>query len=261
VSIDSLVTVFIPTSPVPSHPDTAIIERVIQSVRFHLPTAKIIVTADGIRPSVEHRRVQYTQYLENLANIIATMKYGNTMMPIFDKPTQQANMLRRMIEAHVTTPLLLFVEHDTFLVTGWNPSDENGITAPENCCYDWDGIASALLSRTINMVRFYAWERIFPEHASLMCGDLMYGRTPFVKTIQYSQWPNIARTDFYKHILDTYFSRTELKMIETTMASPVVRAPWEDFKVAIYYPAHNARRFYHLNARVGKDGKKDPGEW
>jgi hypothetical protein len=259
--IDQEVTVVIPTSPIPSHPDTSVIEKVIQSIRFHLPTAMIIVMADGVRPSVEHRREQYTEYLAKLTHIVGSMKYGNVMMPIFDKPTQQAEMLHRMIDAQITTPLTMFVEHDTYMVTDWNPSDADGITRPENLQYDWEAIAGALTSRTLNMVRFYAWEKIWHEHTSLMCGEFNYSTAHFVKTRQYSQWPNIGRTDFYKKILTRHFSRNQLKMIETVMASPVVSAAWEEFKVAIYCPQPNARRFYHLDARVGSDGHKDPGEW
>jgi hypothetical protein len=259
--IDSKVTVCIPTSPIPSHPSTYIIEKVLKSVRFHLPEAKIIVMADGVRKSVEYRRGQYEQYIQNLAMVISSMKYGNTIMPIFEKPTQQTGMMNHVLKNEITTPLVLFIEHDTFLVTDVNPRDVDGVTRKEDCPIEWDEIAKVILSGQLNMVRFYAWEKIWHEHEYLMCGDFVDGYTRFVKTKQYSQWPNIASTVFYKRILVEHFKPTDAFMIEPTMVSPVSTHPWEDYKIAIYHPQPNARRFYHMNGRVGSDGQKDPSDW
>lgn len=256
--LDKEITVMVPTSPIPSHPSTEVIEKVLSSIRFHLPESPIIIMADGVRPSVEHRRAQYEEYKKNLKD--ALPKYGNITMREFAEPSQQAIMMRECL-ADVATRLIMFVEHDCFLVTDWNPLDANGITLPESCIIEWRDIFDILISRTANMVRFYAWEKIFSPHSHLMCGEFTYNRAQFVRTKQYSQWPNIATTEFYKRILTSYFAPTDQKMIETVMASPVVRAPWEEFRVVIYTPQPSARRFYHLNARVGADGVKDAGEW
>lgn len=259
--VDDQITVVVPTSPVPSHPSTEIIEKVLASIRYHLPMAPIIVSADGVRPQVEFRRAQYIDYLKNLNQIVESHKYGNLVLRTFEQPTQQAKMLRTALETHITTPLVLFVEHDTYLVTDWNPRDTDGITRSEDCRTHWKDIAEVLLTGNANMVRFYAWEKIWHEHEYLMCGELNYRQTQFIKTKQYSQWPCIATADFYRQILREYFKPSDIVMIEPTMVSPVVTHPWEDFKIVVYHPRPNARRFYHMNARVGADGRKDPGEW
>lgn len=256
--LDKQITVMVPTSPIPSHPSTEVIEKVLASIRFHLPESPIIVMADGVRPSVEHRRAQYDEYKKNLAAMLP--KYGDITMREFAEPSQQAIMMRECL-VDVKTRLILFVEHDCFLVTNWNPLDANGITLPESCAIEWRDIYDILVSRTANMVRFYAWEKIFPAHNHLMQGEFMYNRARFVRTRQYSQWPNIATTEFYKRILTKYFAPTDKKMIETVMASPVLGASWDEFRIVIYNPLPSARRFYHLNARVGADGIKDAGEW
>lgn len=242
---DDKVTVVIPTSPIPSHPSTDMIAEVLKAIRAYFPTAKIIICADGVRGQVEHRRSDYNQYIQALANRLTTMEFGNTMMPIFTEPTQQAEMLRRVM-GMIETPLILFVEHDAIL------RDKPPI--------EWGPIISLLLTGQISMVRFYHWDRIWHEHEHLMREHFTHEGVEFVKTIQFSGWPNIAATGYYEYILNKYFIPGDRKMIETVMYGPVCNEPWEDHKIVIYYP-EQANTFNHLNGRVGENGVKDPGEW
>lgn len=261
--VDDQITVVIPTSPIPSHPSTEIIERVIASIRFHLPTARLIIMADGVRGQVEHRRAAYKEYVIRLFEKAHHGEFGNAEVTSWTDPTQQAWMLRDTLKT-ITTPLVLFVEHDTYLVTTTNPRDiENtGRTDhPEDCIINWQDIADLIQSGGANMVRFYLWERIWHEHEYLMRGQMIQGETKFIKTVQYSQWPCIASADFYRRILTQYFQPTERLMIEPRMMSPVSDAPWEDFRVVIYHPEPNARRFYHLNGRADENGVRDPSDW
>jgi hypothetical protein len=256
--IDDQITVVIPTSPIPDHPSTVIIEKTIQSIRFHLPESQIIVMADGVRPQVEHRRAQYEEYKNQLSKRL--LDYGRIEMAVFDQPTQQAWMLRETLK-QITTPLVLFIEHDTYLPTTWSPRDD-GSTHPEDCTFAWQDIADIIMSGQVNMVRFYLWQQIWHEHEHLMHGKLIQGNSTFVKTTQYSQWPCIAAADFYRKILTEHFQPTERKMIEIGMYGPVANAPWEQYRIAIYYPEPNARRFYHMNGRVDTvTGVRDPAEW
>ena len=57
------ITVVIPTSPIPSHPSTAIIDETIASVRKQLPDSRIIVTADGVRAEQVGMANNYFEYL------------------------------------------------------------------------------------------------------------------------------------------------------------------------------------------------------
>ena len=41
------ITVLVPTSPIPSHPSTAILDACLAAVRAQLPDAQIVIAADG----------------------------------------------------------------------------------------------------------------------------------------------------------------------------------------------------------------------
>lgn len=240
---DDQVTILIPTSPIPSHPSTAIIDEVIAGVRRYFPTAKIIIMCDGVRPSVEHRRGQYALYLLMLAG-----RYkddSNISLKVFSDPTQQAWMVRETLK-EVTTPFVLFNEHDAILKT--DPAIE------------WDAIFHLLETEDANLVRFYHWDRIWWEHEYLMKGHFIFENVEFVRTIQFSGWPLIAKTGYLTQLVTNYFGPSDRKMIETGLYGPICAAPWEANKMVIYYPA-NADTFIHRNARVSDDGIKDPGEW
>jgi len=235
------ITVVIPTSPIPAHPSTEIIERTIQSIRKHLPDSEIVIMCDGVRPEVEHRSKQYREYLVYLIEQV-NFRYANVLICPFAKHLQQAGMMKATM-AWCHTPLVLFCEHDATI-------DDKPI--------DWLGIRWMLASEKANTVRFYWHETLHPEHQHLFGereGD-------FVKTIQWSSWPHVSRTDFYRRILDEYFSGDDCKMIETVMYSPVLELPWEKFKTWIYAPEPDAIRFHHLDARRDPvTGEKDPGSW
>ena len=235
------ITVVIPTSPIPIHPSTEIIERAIDSIQHHLPDSKILVLADGVRPEVEHRREQYREYCGALLNLL-NFKYKNGKFCIFGKHLQQAGMLKAAMWL-IETPLLMFFEHDATL-------DDKPI--------NWIAIQNMLLSGVANTIRLYWHETIHPEHAHLFgerIGD-------FVKTTQWSSWPHISRKVFYERILQDHFAVDDCKMTETVLYSPVLESPWEDFKTWAYIPQPDGIRFHHLDARRDpKTGEKDPGNW
>jgi len=234
------------------------IEQTIRSIRFHLPESRIIVMCDGVRPNVEFRRGQYEDYLKRL---IAKYAYDvNINVVFFQEYSQQARMMRGALEM-VTTPYVLFCEHDGELVMGFNPRDGHAETRPEDCQIAWQDILDLLASGGANMVRFYAWDEIHPAHAHLMCGHMVQGASHFIQTTQYSQWPHIARTDFYKKMLAEHFAPDAIKMIEIGMYGPVGMAAWDQYRIVIYYPDGNARRFYHRNGRADENGKQDPVDW
>ena len=232
------ITVVIPTSPIPSHPSTEVITRTLASIRRHLPDSPIYIFCDGVRDELKHRAEQYRDYLFGLMD---QGEYGVSFFVSQDH-RQQAGMLKRWIDA-IHTPLLFFCEHDAVL-------DDKPI--------DWDAIRSLLHSGEANTVRFYWHEEIHPEHTYLM----LERQGDFVKTIQWSSWPHVSRTDFYKRILADYFAGDDKKMVETTMYSPVLEHPWEQFRTWIYAPEPDAIRFHHMDARRDPvTGVKDPGSW
>lgn len=254
------ITVCIPTSPIPRHPDTGMIENTIKSIRFHLPESRIIIMMDGVRPNVEHRRGQYEEYKRRLTDVLFLQGFTPADLWQWQEYSQQARMMRVALET-VTTPYVLFCEHDGELVTDFNPRDGQSITRSEDCQIAWQDITDLLASGGANMVRFYAWDKIHPAHAHLMCGQMIQGASKFIKTTQYSQWPHIARTDFYKKMLADHFAPNAVKMIEIGMYGPVGAAAWDQYRIVIYYPDGNARRFYHRNGRADENGVQDPVDW
>lgn len=263
MAVDSQITVLIPTSPIPSHPSTEFLEKVIESVRFHLPDAVIIIMADGIRNQVGHRAPQYDEYLKRVGQNCVAMKWGRTSLCLADKHLHQAALTREVIVNHVRTPFILFLEHDTPLVTTFNPRDVggNGRTRGEDCIIRWDEICDLLASGGANMARFYLWEKIWWEHEYLMRGQMIQGSSRFIQTVQFSGWPNIATTEFYKRLLAEI--PTDAKtMIEPAVIGRVQSVPWENYRLVIYLPEPNGRRFYHLNGRLDTNtGRRDPADW
>lgn len=263
MGVTSQITVLIPTSPIPSHPSTEILDQVIASIRFHLPESPIIIMADGVRDQVGHRKIQYQEYLAFVSDKLALGLYGNAFMPIFTEPTHQADMIRQMLDAHVDTPYVAFFEHDVTLVTDKNPRDiENtGITHSKDCEIRWNDICDLLASGGSNLVRFYLWEKIWHEHEYLMRGQMIQGESRFIQTVQFSGWPFVARTDYLEALIDRidYGKKT---MIEPAVYGSIAGSSWESNRLTIYLPEPNGRRFYHLNGRVDtKTGHRDPSDW
>jgi len=243
--LDDQITVLIPTSPIPRHPSTDLIEECIAGIRGYFPVAKLFIMADGVRPQIEHRRGQYDEYLKRLSGKVNSLALGRTELLLFDEPWQQAEMTKRTLEK-VTTPLILFVEHDAVL------RSEAKIVFPD--------IFDLLLSGEVNLVRFYLWQDVWWEHQYLMRGEFTHGSSRFVKTVQYSQWPLVSRTDYHRKILNEYFVPFERKMIETKMYGPVASSQWEEHKLVIYF--NGEFTFDHYDGRTDRvTSKRDVAEW
>jgi len=247
MTLDNQITILIPTSPIPRHPATDLIEECVGALRCYFPTAWVVIMADGVRPQVEHRREQYIEYKRRLGERIKTGSLGpRTQLVEFPEYSQQAIMTRTVLE-QVDTPLILFVEHDAILRT------EPPIAFP--------AILNLLLDDSANVVRFYNWADIWHEHVPMMRGEFEYAGTRFVKTAQYSQWPLVSRTDYHRKILSEWFIPGQRAMIETVMHGPVARSRrWEDHKIVIYLDGGLA--FTHRDGRTDETtGRRDPADW
>ena len=95
------------------------------------------------------------------------------------------------------------------------------------------------------------------------CIDMMQGTLTldkdgdsyrFMRTVQWSQRPHLARTDQYRLWIDKFFPVTSNTMIEDRLHGIVANADWEEFKVAIYAPKGSIQRSTHLDGR-GVDSK------
>lgn len=233
--IEERITVVIPTSPIPSHPSTRIIEDTVSSVRQRLPRADMLILCDGVREELEHRREAYIEYLEEL---VWLCRSWNAIPVVFEEHQHQANMLRAVLP-RIRTDLLLFVEHDT-------PLDGD---------IPLGRIGEIILSDAYHLVRFHHEPAIPREHDYLMRGiDTDHIRTEhqprFMRTVQWSQRPHLARTDQYRKWIDK-IPVTQRTMIEDAMHGPVASSDWEVYRVGIWYPPGSIRRSLHLDGREG----------
>ena len=231
LGIREALTIVVPTSPIKSHPSTEIIDQTIASIRHHT-MQDIIITIDGIRPEQEHLREAYEEYVSRLL-WKCNFEYENVMPLVFKQHVHQSGMMKQALE-YVKTPLVMYVEHDTPLVT-----DEQ---------IDWAFISKTLLRADANVVRFHYEAFIPEEHKYLLVPDK---NIPFLSaTKQWSQRPHVARTDFYKEIM-RFFSPESNCFIEDRIYGQCVEGNWDDWKLFIYTPPGSIKRSLNLDGRGG----------
>jgi len=243
---DDLVTAIITTSPIPAHPSTADIEETIRSVRAQLPDCEIVIVADGVRPEQEHRRDDYEDYLRHLL-WLCNFEWHNVVPVVLDEWVHQANATRRALEL-VTTPLVLFVEHDTPLVGE----------------IDWPGLCEFVQSGAANSVRFLEDTAISPSHASIMLDaetKWVNGEVPVRRTTAWWARPSLGSTRWWREKLMPLFGRDARTMLEEVIYSVVAvecqvhgEAGWWDWRLWCYTPEGDMRRSGHLDSR-GSDQK------
>jgi len=241
--VNDMITVLMPTSPIPSHPSLDIIAETVQSVRDRLPGAEILVMADGVSPDMAHRRPDYDEYLRRLA-WVSNLEWDNVVPFLFGTHTHQVGMTRRILD-EVRTPLVLFVEHDTPLVGD----------------VDWAGCARAVLSGAANLIRFHHEASVLDPHKHRMVDEVPRDveGVPLLRTVQWSQRPHLAATGVYRNWLDAGWWRESDGMIEDRMHS-VLETDWSQhrdparFRLTMYAPEGDIKRSTHLDGR-GTDPK------
>jgi len=234
MTLADYITIVIPTSPIPSHPSTSLIEMTIASIRKQLPDCQIIIQADGVRPEQEKFEEQYKAYKLRMWEHINAGKFGKCFMEEFHQFSHQAAMMKSTIWL-ISTPQLFYFEHDFVLL-------------PEYV--DWHGIVDVIRGDEANLVRLYYWSSIIPDHWHLMIDKapiFKYG-VPLLRTVQWSQHPHVASVALYKKILEN-FSDKSRTMIEDRIYPMVVAAAWCDFKCSIYAPMPYLKRLAHYHGR------------
>ena len=233
-------TCIIPTSPIPSHPSTALIDEVITNFRFHFPDGPVVIMADGVWDGVKHRVEQYSEYLTRLKN-----RHPNTKLIVWPLHRSQAFMSRWTLEGYtVNTKFILFNEHDIPLRTDIH--------------IDWDTIFGLLHCGRTDVVRLCGFgEGIHRDHEYLGQGYEEFNGSTFYKTRQWSQWPHVSTKNFYLQMLAKHFQDGEIKMIEERMHSVCQIPAGNWIRIWEYLPEGADKRcFTHLQGR-----QNDPCHW
>lgn len=244
----AVITAVVPVSVIKSHPSTEILEQTLDSIRHHLPDAEIILTFDGVRDEQFKYRLLYEEHIRRVL-WLAAKHYGNICPYIFDSHQHQTGMLRHVLD-DIRTPLMLYVEQDTPLVT-----DEP---------IDWDAITAAILTGSSNLVRFSHEAQILECHEHLMHGtDLC-----FTRTSQWSQRPHVASVAYYRRLLDSYFSPDAKCFLEDRLHGVLDEAwnidgmaGWLQHRTHLYTPPGNIKRSYHTDGRAGAPKYDDTQVW
>ncbi len=246
VDPDDRITVLIPTSPMPSCPDTTIIETTVASIRAQpeLANVEIIVMIDGVRDEQAHRAVDYAEYVRRL--LLLTNRWPNVVPLLADGHLHQANMTRAAL-AMVRTPCVVFVEHDT----------------PVEGVIPWGDMAHVIDSGAANVIRLHHEAQVLDVHQHLMLDTHAqhFDGLPLLRCAQWSQRPHLASTEFYRWMIDTYFGHEARTMIEDSMHGVLDQAfrehgveGWRRFRVWMYAPPGDIRRTRHIDGR-GDDPK------
>lgn len=232
------IVVVIPVSPIPSHPDTAMITETIASIRVHLPEATILVTMDGVRKEQEGMRADYEEFQRKFlweCNFV----HKNVLPIIFNYHFHQSGMMKTVLNS-IDIPMILYVEHDTPLT-------------PDRPI-DWEKCKDYIKSGKSNVIRFHFESKIPEVHEYLMFGEAEDG---FRKTAQWSQRPHLASQGIYRIIMkmmskesNCFIEDFAYGQFETLCREQGIKG-WEKWKVHIYHPEGNIKRSYNL------DGRKD----
>ena len=243
------ITVVIPVSPIKSHPDTAILEETVQSIRTHLPDAEIIITFDGVRKEHEDKREKYNEFIRRA--LFHCNTDWNATPILFKKHEHQVGMARAIID-DIRTPSLLYVEQDTPLTP--------------DMPIDFDACQEAILSGKANVIRFHFESFIPAEHKHMMLDNQPIDG--LLRTAQWSQRPHLASTAFYRRILTTYFTDESCCFIEDLIHGKlhedyVVSGElgWNQWRVYIYHPEGNIKRSYHTDGRAGEKKLDNTQVW
>jgi hypothetical protein len=227
------ITAIVITSPIPSHPSTAIIHETLQSIRYHLPDCELLVLADGVREEEMDCRPDYMEFLSKLASD-ELFGYGKAMLLASFEHRHQVGLMRRFFD-HIRSPLLLFMEHDTPLTTDPIP---------------WQNLCDVLLNTGVDYVRFNPEVQIHPEHMHLMLDKIYPYGVPLMRTIQFHARPHLATKRFYERLLGKFTPGANC-FIEDYAHSVCQVEGWDAWPLTIYAPDGNQKRSRHTNGREG----------
>jgi hypothetical protein len=233
------VTIVVATSVLPSHPDTAIIDETISTIRVHFPNNEIILQMDGLREERLSHKTNYDEY-KNRVLWKCLHQWKNVLPIIFDEHSHQTTMMKKTIDI-IDTAVILYVEGDAPITP--------------DCEIDWQDCLDMLEYEKANTIRFHFEASIPKSHKHLMFG-LENG---FMRTAQWSQRPHLSTVKYYKDVVLPFSD--DKSFIEDRFHGKVQddilpydefnQAGWDTHKLWIYHPEGNIKRSYHLDGRQG----------
>lgn len=264
---DDSITVVIPTSPIPSHPSGEILRQTVHSVRERLPHAEIHVLFDGVRDEQHHRTDDYWAYVRSA---VLSMNADPATVPwLHFQHRHQSGMFRRVLN-EIRTPWVLFVEHDT-------PLDGD---------IDFAEMLHVMSHDDVRFMRLHHETHIHETSEHLFLETVGVPERQYLRTVQWSQRPHLASTDWYRDIMETYFGLESRTMIEDVMHGIVQQhhvgnrkrllRGWETWRMAVWAPSPgNIKRSGHLDGRETEEkydmfiaydderpeGAPEPGWW
>lgn len=235
------ITVLISTSPIPTNPNTDVIEKSIESIRHHLPHSEIIIMADGVREEQKHLEPAYHEFLRKIL-WKCNLEWENVTCVVYENHIHQLGLTRETLPL-IKTDLVMFMEHDMLLKEKSIPIDK---------------ITSLLQGRQLDVMRFYFDRILEPAHQYLMLDKqpIMMNGVPVVRTGQWSQRPHIAKKSIYEDVLNRIASKRANCMIEDAIHGHIAnnfvengKSGWNDCKIAIYTPDDDFSYAYHIDGR------------
>ena len=237
----------IPISPIKSHPDTAILEEAIKSIRAHLD-CPIVLTFDGVREEQKDRNKDYQEFISRML-WKCNFEYKDVFPIIFDKHHHQSGMMRHFLNT-IDVKYILYVEQDTPLT----PDRD----------IDWEKCKDYIDSGKANVIRFHFEETIPEPHEHLMVGEVEDG---FRKTVQWSQRPHLVSQDMYRVIMALFSDKTNCfiedyihGVLQNLWLAEGMKG-WDKWKVLIYHPEGGIKRSYHTDGREGGAKYVDEQVW
>lgn len=230
------ITFVVPTSVLPTHPSTEVIDEVIKSIRMYFPDNEIILQVDGLRKEQSHRKHFYDEYKSRIL-WKSLHEWENVLPIIFEEHSHQSTMMEKTIDL-IQTPLMFYIEGDVKL--------------RENISVNWQEVLDILDSQKAYTVRFYSFNiNIEPDHMYLMGkqeGD-------FIKTWQWSQQPHLSYVKYYREMVLP--NTTPKLFIEDMFYGRVLsdctfnKKGWSKHKLWLYNPkgSNDIRIAQHLDGR------------
>jgi hypothetical protein len=225
--VQANLTTVIFTSPVPSHPSTWLLENIYGSIRRHLPSARIVVLADGAVGDEPRSYVEFKNSVRQKGWELVEFKGWHL----------QSLMLREALLNVVKTPLIMVAEGDWGL---------------RKLHIDWRGIAEVLLDPTcrfkliqIRQDRLGDWELTSRDRSF---GTLEYHHGVNLLPTTWFQCPtHVANSVWYCRLTPFMCTPQFLERDELTQGMNSVGALNE---MACYIPPGPMMgRCYHLDGR------------